>query len=491
MTQLESKGVAASATRTLTGSLGVTAIVFMVVAAASPLTVIGGAAPLGMLLGNGIGFPALYAISAVILLLFSVGLAAMTRHVPKPGAFFTYVGYGLGRSTGLASAWIAMLTYTTIQVSVYGYIGYILSVTVESIGGPALPWWLMSLATIAVVGVLGYRHIDLSSKVLGVLLVAEVGIVLAMVVVVVISGGAEGLSVAPFEPANIASGSPGVGLMFAIAAFIGFEATAIFRDEAKDPNRTIPRATYAAVIGIGVFYTLAAWGLVMAWGPSNVLDAIAEDPGTFIITTMARYLGSFGEIAVNILLITAMFACVLSFHNVVTRYQHSMANAGVLPDKMGAVHAKHLSPHVSSLVQTATAVVLIAVFAVLGLDPVLQVFTWFAGVATLAIAILMALTSVAVIVYFVRTKKDRRVWNTVIAPALGFLGLMLSAALIVAYFPIMVGDVDGDGNPVFAAVSWFLLGLVVVVPVIGYVQAAWIKNRRPAAYAKLTDSIAG
>jgi len=491
MTQLESKGVAASATRTLTGSLGVTAIVFMVVAAASPLTVIGGAAPLGMLLGNGIGFPALYAISAVILLLFSVGLAAMTRHVPKPGAFFTYVGYGLGRSTGLASAWIAMLTYTTIQVSVYGYIGYILSVTLQSLGGPALPWWLMSLATIAVVGVLGYRHIDLSSKVLGVLLVAEVGIVLAMVVVVVATGGAEGLSLAPFEPANIASGSPGVGLMFAIAAFIGFEATAIFRDEAKDPNRTIPRATYAAVIGIGVFYTLASWGLVMAWGPSGVLDKIAEDPGTFIIATMARYLGPFGEVAVNVLLITAMFACVLSFHNVVTRYQHSMANAGVLPDKLGAVHAKHLSPHVSSLVQTATAVVLIAVFAVLGLDPVLQVFTWFAGVATLAIAILMAVTSVAVIVYFLKTKKDGRVWNTVVAPALGFVGLVLSAGLIVAYFPIMVGDVDADGNPVFGAVSWFLLGLVVVVPLIGYVQAAWIKSRRPAAYVKLTDSIAG
>lgn len=491
MTQLESKGVAASATRTLSGSLGVTAIIFMVVAAASPLTVIGGAAPLGMLLGNGIGFPALYAISAVILLLFSVGLAAMTRHVPKPGAFFTYVGYGLGRSTGLASAWIAMLTYTTIQVSVYGYIGYILSVTLQSLGGPALPWWLMALATIAVVGILGYRHIDLSSKVLGVLLIAEVGIVLAMVVVVTATGGAEGLSLAPFEPANVASGSPGVGLMFAIAAFIGFEATAIFRDEAKDPNRTIPRATYAAVIGIGVFYTLASWGLVMAWGPSGVIDKIAEDPGTFIIATMARYLGPFGEIAVNILLITAMFACVLSFHNVVTRYQHSMANAGVLPDKLGGVHAKHLSPHVSSLVQTGTAVMLIAVFAVLGLDPVLQVFTWFAGVATLAIAILMAVTSVAVIVYFLRTKKDGRVWNTVIAPALGFIGLVLSAGLIVAYFPIMVGDVDADGNPVFGAVSWFLLGLVVVVPAIGYVQAAWIKHRRPAAYAKLTDSIAG
>jgi amino acid transporter len=491
MTQLESPGVAASRPRTLSGSLGVTAIIFMVVAAASPLTVVGGAAPLGILLGNGVGFPSLYAISAVILLLFAVGLAAMTRHVPKPGAFFTYVGYGLGRRAGLAAAWTAILTYTTIQVSVFGYIGYILSVTVASLGGPLLAWWLYSLATIGLVAILGYRHIDLSSKVLGVLLIAEVAIVLVLVAAVVFSGGAEGLGVAPFEPQQIVSGSPGVGLMFAIAAFIGFEATAIFRDEARTPDRTIPRATYGAVIGIGIFYTLASWALVMAWGPTGILDAAAEDPGTLILRTMSRYLGLAGEITVNVLLITSMFACVLSFHNVLTRYQHSMAGAGVLPDRVGAVHHRHLSPHVSSLVQTGTSIVLIAVFAIFQLDPVLQVFTWFAGVATLAIALLMAVTSVAVIVYFARNRRDRRIWNTVIAPALGFVGLILSAALIVAYFPIMVGDVDASGAPAFGAVSWFLLALVVAFPLLGYLQAAWISRRRPAAYAKLTDSIAG
>lgn len=491
MTQLESKGVAASAKRTLQGSLGVTAIVFMVVAAASPLTVVGGAAPLGILIGNGAGFPTLYAISAVILLLFAVGLAAMTRHVPRPGAFFTYIGYGLGRPSGLAAAWTAMLTYTTIQVSVYGYIGYLLEITVVSLGGPDLAWWLYALAVVGLVGILGYRHIDLSSKVLGVLLVAEVAIVLALVAAVVFNGGPEGLSAAPFEPANVLSGSPGVGLMFAIAAFIGFEATAIFRDEARDPDRTIPRATYGAVIGIGVFYTLASWGLVMAWGPNGVLAAAAEDPGTLMLRTVAIYLGTVGEIIVNVLLLTSMFACVLSFHNVLTRYQHAMAGAGVLPDRVGGVHAKHLSPHVSSIVQTATAAVLLAIFAVLNLDPLLQVFTWFAGVATLAIAILMAATSVAVIVYFARARADRRVWNTIIAPALGFVGLAVSAVIIVVYFPIMVGDVDGDGNPVFGAVSWALLALVVLFPALGYAQAAWIRRRRPAAYAKLTDTIAG
>lgn len=477
--------------RALKGSLGVTAIVFMVVAAASPLTVIGGAAPLGILLGNGAGFPSLYAISAVILLLFSVGLAAMTKVVPKPGAFFTFVGYGLGRKSGLAAAYLALLTYTTIQVSVHGYVGYILQVTVSGLGGPDIPWYVYSLAVIALVGLLGYRHIDLSSKVLGVLLVGEIGIVLALVAAVVFGGNApEGLSLAPFTMENLTSGSPGVGLMFAIAAFIGFEATAIFRDEAKDPDRTIPRATYAAVIGIGVFYTLASWGLVMAVGPEGILDVPLDEAGSLIIVTTAQYLGVVGEVIINVLLITSMFACVLSFHNVLTRYQHSMANAGVLPARLGDVHSTHLSPHASSLVQTITAAVLIAVFAVLGLDPVLQVFTWFAGVATLAIAVLMAATSVAVIAYFRRNRSaDARLWNTVIAPVLGFVGLVVSSGVIVAYFPIMVGDVDATGTPTFGAVSVSLLALIVVFPVIGWVQGVILQRRSPTTYAELTEAI--
>lgn len=491
MTTLEPTGVEAPARRGLSGSLGVTAIVFMVVAAASPLTVVGGAAPLGFLLGNGVGFPTLFALSALVLLLFAVGLSAMAKHVAKPGAFFTYVGYGLGRPAGLAAAWTAMLTYTTVQIAVYGYIGFLLSYSVTQLGGPELPWWAMSLLVVLAVGVLGYRHIDVSSRVLGVLLVAEVGIVLALVVAVVVSGGAEGLSAAPFEPSNVLSGSPGVGLMFAMAAFIGFEATAVFRDEARDPDRTIPKATYAAVIGVGVFYTLASWALVMAWGPSGVVDAAAEDPGSMMIRTMSAFLGVFGEVAVNILMLTAMFACVLSFHNVLTRYQHSMATAGVLPDRLAAVHARHLSPHVSSLVQSATAGALIALFALFGLDPLLQVFTWFSGIATLAIALLMAATSVAIIVYFARTRRDRRPWHTVIAPTLGLLGLLGAAALIAANFPMLVSDVDADGAPVFGATSLVLLSTLIVFPLLGSAQAVWIRRRRPVAYAKLTDAIAG
>ncbi len=160
--------------RGLSGKLGVGAIVLMVVAAASPLTVIGGSVPLGILLGNGIGFPALFVGAAVVLLLFSVGLAAMTKQIPKPGGFFTFVVHGLGKPSGLATAYVALLAYTTVQVAVYGYFGYVLSVTISGLGGPEIAWWIYALVGAALVGLLGYRHIDLSSKVLGVLLLGEI-----------------------------------------------------------------------------------------------------------------------------------------------------------------------------------------------------------------------------------------------------------------------------------------------------------------------------
>lgn len=473
---------AAPPTGILRGSLGPGAIVFMVVAAAAPLTVIGGAAPIGMLIGNGAGYPAMFIVSAIVLLFFSVGLSAMSRYVPKAGAFFTYIGYGLGRPAGLGAAYLALLTYTMVQAAVYGFLGAALARSVVDIGGPELPWYLYALLVIAAVGVLGYRHIELSSKVLGLLLIGEVGIVLVLSAVVMARGGADGLSLEPFTPSAALSGSPGIGLMMALAGFIGFEATAIFRDEARDPARTIPRATYAAVVAIGVFYTFGTWALVMAWGPSQVVAAAAEDPAGLIVRTAQEYLGSVGSVAINVLLITSLIACVLSFHNVVARYQHSMAATGVLPESLAGVHGRHSSPHLSSLVQTSTAAVLVIVFALFGLHPELEVFTWFSGVATVGVAVLMATTCLAVIVYFARTQVDSRIWQTRIAPVLGLVGLVVAAGIIVANFPTLIG-----GSTTLAVV---LLMVTAAFPIVGFAQAAALRSRNRVAYDGIVDAIA-
>jgi amino acid transporter len=440
----------------LSGRLGVGSIVFMVVAAAAPLTVVAGTVPIGIAAGNGPAYPSMYVISAVVLMFFAVGFTAMTRHVPNAGAFYSYIGTGLGRGAGLGSAMVALISYVTVQGAVYGYIGFALGDLVSRWGGPSLPWWFWTGVVLAVAGLLGYRHIELSSKVLGVLLVCEVGIVLLLDAVVTGKGGGpEGLSTAMFKPSEVFSGAPGIGLMFAIAGFIGFEATAIFRDEARDPNRTIPRATYAALALIGVFYTVSAWAIVSAWGDGPAVARATADPGTMVVETAQRYLGTAASDVMQVLFVTSLFAAVLSFHNVLSRYFFSLGNTGVLPGACGRSHARHASPHVASLVTTAVGTALMAIGAIAGLDPVTQIFTWLAGVASVGIVVLMLLACLAVIVFFRRTQTDRRPWNSLIAPSLGLVGLALILVLLVENLPLLMGGSTalGVGAGVLLAVA--------------------------------------
>ena len=472
----------------LSGSLGVSSIVFMVVAAAAPLTVIAGVVPIGFLVGNGPGFPAMFAVSAVILLFFAVGFTTMTPFVSKSGAFFAYIAAGLGRKWGLSAAYLALLCYIAVEVAVFGYIGAAIRDGVVRVGGPEIPWWIFAFAMIATVGALGFRHIGLSSRVLAVLLILEITIVLILSIVIVAKGGQDGLTLKPFSLAEMGSGSPALGLMFAIAGFIGFEATAIFRDEVKDPNRTIPKATYVAVILIGLFYTFAAWAIVVAWGAETVVKEASKDPAGFVILTAHRYLGSVGEVGINVLLITSVFAAALSFHNVIARYLHMLSAGSFLPRKLSDVHGKHLAPSNASVVTSAISAAVIAVGALVGMDPYLQIFGWFVGLSALSLLVLLASTCLAVIVFF-RRNNDLRIWKTVTAPLIGFIGLAGAALVTAKNFPLLVGDVDASGSPVFGAVSLGLLAAIVVVPVAGFVQGRILKARRSPAYDRITESI--
>ena len=444
----------------LSGHLGTGSVVFMVIAAAAPLTVIAGNVPLSVGLGNGAGAPVGFLIAAAVLLLFAIGFVTMTPHVREAGAFFSYVTEGLGGRLGMGIAVVALVAYTAIQLGVYGFMGWAVDDLVTAYGGPEIPWPVYALATIGIVAVLGYRHIELSAKVLGVALVLEVGIVLALDLAILARGGADGVNVESFTPSAITSGSLGVPVLFALTGFIGFESTAVFRDEARDPERTIPRATYLAVLVIGGFYALSCWALVLAAGTGNVVDvanATLAGESNMLLDTTEEYLGPLGKDLVNVLLISSLFACVLSFHNVIARYQYVLARKGLLPAPLGRVHGTQHSPAVSSVVQTVTALLLLAAFAVLQLDPLVGVFGSMAGVATVGMVILMLTTSLAVIVFFSRHPDltRGRSWQTRIAPVFACVGLLGSLWLVLTNFTLVTG-----GSPTVSTV-------LALVPVAG------------------------
>jgi amino acid transporter len=466
--------VADTAPKNLTGRLGTAGIVFMVIAAAAPLTVIGGNVPLAVGLGNGAGAPIGFIIASLVLLVFAVGFVTMTPHVKEAGAFFAYISLGLGKRLGTGSALVALVSYTAIQLGVYGFFGWAANDLITNFGGPELPWWLYAIVAIVIVAFLGYRHINLSAKVLGVALVLEIAIVVAMDAAIFIQGGADGISGASFTPAAIGSGPIGISILFALTGFIGFEATAVFRDEAKNPEKTIPRATYLAVIIIGVFYAISCWALIEAAGASNAVSIAQQTlsgQGNMMLDTANQYIGVVLRDVMQVLLVSSLFACVLSFHNVIARYQFVLARKGLLPAALGLVHTKNHSPARSSVVQTVTALALLVLFVVAGLDPLVGVFGSMAGVATVGMVMLMLTTSIAVLVFFAKRPELSvgHSWRTRIAPALAVVGLLISLWLVVSNFTLVTGGSVGVS---------VLLGLI---PVAALVVGLFVKARAAKA----------
>lgn len=438
--------------RRLRGNLGVSAIVFMVVAAAAPLGVIGGVVPLGLAAGNGAGFPATFVAATVILLFFAVGFTALTPYVEEAGAFFSYVRTALGFPVGIGIAFLALLSYVALEAGVYGLLGPAGAGVVELFGGPSLPWWLFAAAAFLVTTYLGYRNIELSSRVLAVLLTAEIAIVLVLDAVIVVRGGDHGLSSGIVSPSAIVSGSLGIGLLFAMISYVGFEATAIFRDEARTPERTIPRATYTALILVGVFYAITSWALVSGWGDEEAVARATDAGDTFLADTAQRYIGVVGTDIIAVLYFTSLFACILAFHNVASRYVFALAQRDVLPASLSYAHARHGSPHQASLWISGVVAVSIALAAILGLDPAAQFYTWFAGTTTVGFVLLLIATSVAVLVFFARDRRGNSVWRVRVAPALGLVGLTTALVLILTNLKDLVG-----GSSILA---WIVIALL-------------------------------
>jgi amino acid transporter len=425
-------------------AIGMWQIVFFVIAAAAPLTGMLGIIPVAIRLGNGAGVPGAFVAAGLILLVFSVGYAAMSRHVVNAGAFYAYLAQGLGQCFGVGGAFVAVVSYTTMQVGVYALFGFFATVIVNPLISLTVPWWAYSAVAIALVQFLGMRKLDLSGFLLGLFISLEMGILLALSLAIVLHGGGpQGFNLRPFAWREVVSGHPGIAIMFALASFVGFEATAIYGEESRNPTRTVPLATYAAVSIIMVFFAFVTWAIISSYGVDHVVAAAFADPGNFWFAKSDAYLGPWGTGIMRGLLLSSIFACLLAFHNTITRYLYALGREGLLWGFLADVHPRFQSPYKASYVQTGCAVVGVAASVMSGTDPLTVVFSWTSAFATIGIVGLQFLVSAAVIVFFRRNGLDKRVWNTMVAPGLGMAGLGYALYLLITNLPALGGSDDG------------------------------------------------
>lgn len=457
------------------GSLTAPHIVFMVIAAAAPMAVIVAIVPIAFALGNGPGTPGMFLIAALTLALFSVGYTRAIPYVRNAGAFYAYITRGLGRPVGLVAAYTAMVCYTALSAATCGALAFFAADTADRLLGISLGWQVWAAVAIALTAVLGFRRITLTARVLGVALLCEVAVLLVLDVAILFDRGLGAFSLEVFAPSNVFGGVVGVAVIYAFSSFLGFEGTAIYAEEAAEPRRTIPRATYAAVAVVGVFYVLTTWALLAGAGVDQAAATAAEDPGGFVFALSDRFIGSASTDVLNVLIVTSSFAAVLAFHNAAARYFYALARDGFLPAPLARTHPRHQSPYVAGLVQVTVLAMIVAGFAIAGLDPLTNLSTAMTGFGAVGLMALLAITSLAVLVFFWR--RGERGWAVTVAPALATAGLTAATVLALVNYPSLTGST----SDVINNLPW--LHLLVIAAALAV--AFWMRANRPARYAAM------
>lgn len=459
--------------------LGIASVLFFVLSAAAPLTVVAGVISTGYAVTGITGLPIAFIAVGAVLALFAVGYVAMARQVANAGAFYTYITRGLGRPAGVAAAWVALLTYNTLQVALYGGIGAAAAPLLQQWLGWQVDWWVLALISWALVASLGLARVDINGKVLAILLSGEVAVIVLFDLAGLIDPAGSDMALAALSPASLID--PGVGALLAIAVlgFVGFEASVVYSEESRDPQRTVPIATYTAIGLISGLYALSAWAMQVAIGSDRIVEVTRRDGAETLFVIASTHLSPVLIDVARLLFVTSVFAAMLAVHNTTARYFFALGREGVLPALFGRTVARTGAPRAGSLFQSTVGLLVIATFALFGLDPVVGLF--FAGgtLGGLGVLLLTTATAVAIVVYFRRNPHGVDLARGLWAPLASAVALFVMLWLAVTNFSVLLGVPDTD------PLAWILPSAYLVAAAIGLLWAAGLRTVRPDVYMQV------
>jgi amino acid transporter len=479
------------------GAVGLVGVLFLTVTGSAPISAMLFNTPISVGFGNGIGTPAGFMFATVVLTIFSVGYVAMSRKVTTAGGFYSFISHGLGRELGMASGFAMVAAYSVFEVSLVGGFAYFASLKGASYG-LHIGWYWYGFAMIALIAVLAYFEVKLSSRILGVALLCEI---VALIVFdgTIFTNAAGNVSLDAINPVNafkglpaghvqgtaIAAGAAGIGIFFAFWSWVGFEMAPNYGEESQNPKKNVPRALYISVIGLGIFYTVTSWAGISGYHSFQQAASVSQnDSANFYFLPALHYSGPFLKGALSWLIITGSFACGMAFHNTTARYMYSLGRERVLPRALGRTHPTHSSPHIASTTQSVIAALIVVAFALFAaVDSkvgaaqsvgYLQVYGLMAVMGVVSILAIQALVSLAIFNYFRQHHAEsHHWWTTITAPILAVI-----TQLVVIYLAISNLDFLGSG---YGYAKWLVVGDVLIFAAgLGY--AFWLKANRRAQY---------
>jgi amino acid transporter len=384
--------------------IGLKSVLFQSIAFMAP----GGSVVFGLgliILYAKVAAPLALAVALIAALCVAACIGQLARSIPSAGGFFSYITAAMGKAAGFAAGWgwaVMAFVGPTIGALLFGIVGNDFCNTYLSTD---VPWWLLSGAVMIATAAATLVGVKLSTGVTIVLGILEVSILLIVMIALIIhAGGDNTIQVLNFNKAN-SFGDFALGIVYAVAVFVGFEAAAPLAEEVKDPRRNIPLAVIGSTALIGIFYVLAIYTAVVGWGPGK-LDGYLNSPDPW--REMANQLGGWVAFFVIVAILNSLFAVTQAGFNASTRLLFAMGRARVLPQGLAKVHSKYETPWVAIAV----------VFVLSGTTSIgfglwkgaFNAFIFYITIVSLTFIVLYIVTCIATPLFFGRVGRREFSW---------------------------------------------------------------------------------
>jgi amino acid transporter len=427
------------------------------------------AATLGPIAGLvALGTPSIMLFAFLPMLLIAVAFYHLNRADPDCGTTFAWVTKAIGPRAGWMGGWSVIATNILVMPSLADIAGKYSFQLFDVAAPSAVAVGVVGVVWIVVITAICYHGIAFSAHTQQILLGAELLILLlfAAVALAQIYGAnppaeSHPVSLTWFNP--IAIGDAGKfteAMVLAVFIYWGWDSSVAVNEETEHPRTAPGRAAIVSTIVLVGLYTLVAAAAVSVAGP----EMFASNPDDVLAPIGRSVLGSPLDKLLVVAVLSSSIAAAQTTVLPAARMALSMAHAGALPRRFGAIHPRFLSPGFATLTMGAVSIAWYVGLSMLSTD----VLTDSIAALGLVIAFYYSLTACACVVLY-RHEIVRGAGNFIskgLIPAAG--GSIMIALLFKAVFAPGEASASrtailGIGGPVVFGVGAVLLGFVVML----------------------------
>jgi amino acid transporter len=425
-------------------------------------------------------------LATIACLLTALCLKEVVRKVRSAGGYFVIHSVALGHFVGFTTSWLWFLFEPLVPAALSMLFAWVLSDFINTYLGVLIPWWIFTIAMVAILTYISYVGIRQSSRTTVVLGSIEICILVFLAIVWIVQAGPNQplISLSPAS-SPLAWGGVFFATVYGILSFLGFEAGVPLAEESNNARRSLVIAIVASTVGVGLFYCLMGYATVAAWGfqsPQQFADEFSSADNPYF-TMGQNALGIVGAVLVFLAIANSSFACSVAGQNAGTRVYYSLGRAGVFPRWLNHINPRTQTPDRAIFMQAFISLFFALLYGFL-FGPFLG-FGLFGLVFTIALMIIYSMTNVSCFaIYYKKYRDEFNIFWHLVIPILATLAML--APLAAALIPdIIFGPENANVYPLTLGlpitVGWFVIGLVVY---------AWLRAKRPKELNVMANEMA-